>query len=161
MARRRLCVALLTCLIAVCRRADGPGVKLGSIDAARLAIVQEALSRVSGKPTCLFVDPAVTHLPAKPAASTEESWKESDPSPELMTLVGTKHIRPGSQCPPLAGDDDPLYRVRVGPLLVHKSGRVEAKMSHAISGYPTMESCVAEINDKEIWVVTCRVLWQA
>jgi hypothetical protein len=152
--------ACLGGLIGACSNPATSRAQTTGPDAARIAIVQEALSRVSGRLACLSVDPTTTTLVRGGVVPKDPAWRASDPSAELMAIVGRKGLRAGSECPPQKEDSE-HYEVLVGPILVHLSGRVEVQMAYGRGGFPTLEHCVAEVNEDKQWAVKCRVLWQA
>jgi hypothetical protein len=158
MIGRYAVLAFMALASAACSPAGLPA--LDKHQAARLAILQEALSHGYHKPICLSVDPTLTLLGEGGVVPKEEDGLLKDPDPELFRIVKRPGLVVASQCPQSADENRP-QQVHIGPLLVHRSGRVEAKIVYGMAHYPTMAHCVAELGIDETWGVTCRVLWQA
>lgn len=160
MVRRLLLLASLCIANASCGRAPAAGPAPNVHDEARIAIAQEALGKASNGAVCLAVDPTVIVLTESKAVPKDGEWNLRDPAPSLFNVVKRKGLLPASQCPKTTDEDGP-YQVSIGPLMVHRSGRVEGKVVYGAWGWPTLEQCVAEFTKERTWVVECKILLQA
>ncbi len=129
-----------------------------SPDMARIAFTQEVLARIrANAPVCLSVDPRTGSLKG-PNPSIAKGWTVADPSPDLMELVSQPGLVPQSECPSKGG----AYLASLGPLLIHRSGRIEGQIAYGEPSsepipYPRakLETCVAERIDGLV-VASCR-----
>jgi len=129
-------------------------------DMARTAFTQEVLSRMKANASvCLSVDPRTGSLKG-PNPTIAKGWTVADPSPDLMALVSQPGLVPQSECPSKGG----AYLASLGPLLIHRSGRIEGQIAYGeprsdTIGYPRakLETCVAERVDGEV-KASCKVV---
>ena len=120
---------------------------------ARTAFAQEVLSRIQANtPVCLSADPRIGSMNG-PNPAAAKGWTVADPSPALMALISQRGLFPHSQCP-ASGDK---YLASLGPLLIHRSGRIEGQIAYGrprsdTTWYPgtKLETCVAEIVDGHV-----------
>jgi hypothetical protein len=131
-----------------------------SPDMARIAFTQEVLSRIEANaPVCLSVDPRTGSLKG-PNPTIAGGWTVADPSPDLMVLVSQPGLVRQSECPPKGG----AYLASLGPLLIHRSGRIEGQIAYGEPRSATiwytrakLETCVAERVDGEV-KASCKVV---